>query len=48
MKIRHAYGNIYEVTDMDGLIVWYRGPYRKCVAYMEKEKKKRNGNTNGS
>lgn len=40
MKIRHAYGNIYEVTDTDGLIVWYRGPWKKCQEYMKKHKEK--------
>lgn len=41
MKIRHAYSNIYEVTDTDGLIVWFRGTWKECKKYFEKEKKKR-------
>jgi hypothetical protein len=45
MKIRHAYGNTYEVTDTDGLIVWKRGTWRECKKYMEKEKKKRDEQT---
>ena len=40
MKIRHTYGNIYEVTDNDGLIIWFRGTWRKCQEYLKKETKK--------
>jgi len=36
MKIRHAYGNIYEVTNSDGLIVWFRGTWKECQKYMKK------------
>lgn len=39
MKIRHAYGNIYEVTDREELIVWFRGTWKQCQKYMQKEKK---------
>jgi hypothetical protein len=36
MKIRHAYGNIYEVTDSEGIIVWYRGTWKQCQKYLKK------------
>ena len=42
MKIRHVYGNIYEVVSIvDEAIVWYRGTWKKCQTYMEKHKEKK-------
>ena len=44
MQIRHVSGNIYEVTNIDGTIVWFRGTWRRCQEYMKKHKDKYNGN----
>ena len=38
MKLRHAYGNIYEVTDEEELIIWYRGTWKQCQKYLKKHK----------
>ena len=40
MKIRHAYGHTYEVTDRDELIVWFRGTWKECQKYVAKENAK--------
>jgi hypothetical protein len=40
MKIRHAHTNIYEVTDPNGDVIWFRGTWKECQKYMKKENAK--------
>lgn len=47
MKIRHSYGNIYEVTNEHGDIVWFRGTWRECQKYMKKHNAKDKENNKG-
>lgn len=40
MKIRHHHTNIYEVTNADKTIIWFRGTWKECQKYMNKENAK--------